>query len=252
MEADFINEALSVVSEAERRGIVLRIMGAIAFKIHCPKFRNLHEALGREITDIDFLGYSKQRDQIKKLFVNLGYVERPASLARTLSSLGTREIYYNPANMRKVDVFLDQLRMCHVIDFCGRLEMDCPTIPLAELLLEKMQIVNLTEKDVKDAAVLLREHDAGEGDKEMINAKYIARILSDDWGFYYTVVTNLKKVQSLLNKFDAFTKEDLAKVLEKIDKIISMIENEPKTFKWVMRSKIGTKKKWYKHVDVPT
>jgi len=80
--------------------------------------------------------------------------------------------------------------------FLKRLEIDYPTISLADLLLEKMQIVKLNEKDILDTIVMLREHDVGEGDKETINSDRVSGLLSDDWGFYYTVTTNLGKIKS--------------------------------------------------------
>ena len=81
----------------------------------------------------------------------------------------------------KVDVFFDRLDMNHIIDFKNRLELDFPTISLADLLLEKMQIVQINEKDIKDTIILLREHPVEDPDKETINANYVASLLAEDW-----------------------------------------------------------------------
>lgn len=102
-----------------------------------------------------------------------------------------------------MDVFLDRLNMCHIIDFKNRLEVESETIPLAEMLLEKMQIVNPAEKDFIDTILLLREHSVGNVDFETINITRIANILSRDWGFYYTATKNLKELLMYLPAYDA-------------------------------------------------
>jgi len=129
------------------------------------------------------------------------------------------------------------------------LELDFPTITPSDLLLEKMQIVQITEKDLKDTMILLREHEIKEHENDVINTKYIAKLLSNDWGFYYTVTTNLKKTKEFLNFFDALTDEDKNIISEKIDKLLDYIEREPKSLKWKARAKIGTRKKWYREVE---
>jgi hypothetical protein len=139
--------------------------------------------------------------------------------------------------------------MSHVIDFTGRLEQDYPTIPLADLLLEKTQIVKINEKDIKDTLLLLRTHDIGNDDKDVINASWIAHTLKDDWGFWYTVTTNLNKVNAYKNQYDWLSTEDRAIIESRINKLLSAIEAEPKTSRWRFRARIGTKKKWYNDVE---
>ena len=125
--------------------------------------------------------------------------------------------------------------------------MDSPTITLADFLLEKMQIVQLNDKDKIDTVVLLREHEIGDVDKETINAQYISKLLAKDWGFYYTVTTNLGKIKEYAQS--SMTEEDSRDVAAKADQLVQRIENEPKTTGWKMRARVGPKKKWYKDVE---
>jgi len=247
--ANFLDEARRIVEKAQEKGITLRLMGAAAIRMHCPKYIYLHKALGRELSDLDFIGYSKDFKKVRELFEELGYSYRKMGYAIAVSAYGDRCIFDDTVNNRVVDVFFDRLKMCHTIDFRGRLEVDYPTIALADILLEKMQIVKINEKDIKDVIVLLREHDIGEGEKEIINAKYIAELLSDDWGFYYTVTMNLNKVKGFLRHFDALVEEDRRDIASKIDKLLGIIENEPKSLRWKIRAKIGTRMKWYEEVE---
>lgn len=241
-----MNEAVKTVEKAGEKGITLRLIGAAAIRFHSPGFSFLQEKLGRELSDIDFMAYGRQRQEIVKFFLDMGYeCDR-----RIISSLvPTAHYVFEGSSGFHVDVFFDKLEMCHTIDFKDQLEVDYPTISLANLLLEKMQIVQLNEKDVVDTVVLLREHGVGEGDVETINVNYISRLLSKDWGFYYTVTTNLKRIEDeFLASYD-LPDEDKTNVKDKINILLESIQREPKSLRWKMRAKVGTKKKWYRDVE---
>jgi hypothetical protein len=247
--ADFTHEAIRVVELAEKKGIILRVMGACAVGIHCPKYEYLYKKLGRELSDIDFFSYSRFQSETRKFLEDLDYKPREYIFKYWERAGLLRQIYDDEKNKRVVDIFFDELSMCHTIDFRGRLELDYPTITLGDLLLEKMQIVKLTEKDIKDVIVLLREHEVGAKDKETVNAKYVANLLSNDWGFYYTVTTNLNQIREFSKKYEALTKEDCSDVSTKVDELLQAIRKEPKSLKWKIREKIGTRKKWYTEVE---
>jgi hypothetical protein len=139
--------------------------------------------------------------------------------------------------------------MCHNIDYRGRLEIDKPTVPLAELLLQKLQVVNFTEKDLKDVIILILEHEMADGDNETINVKRIAEMLSNDWGFYYTATTNLRKIKKGLDRYNVLSEKAKETIKERIDFLTKAIEEYPKTMKWKLRSILGTKMKWYRTVE---
>jgi len=245
--SEIAKEAKRIVEEGNKRGLTLRLLGACAVESHCPKFKHMwNNKLGRTLTDIDVVTYGKFRLEVKKLLEELGH--RPKKMLMVDESYRWRDLYEKNDTGLVVDVFFDKLDMCHTIDFTNRLEVDYPTIPLAELLLEKGQIVKLTEKDIKDIIVLLKEHEVGEGDREAINAQYISKLLSKDWGFYYTIKTNLNKVRKHLPTYSVLSKEDIAEVNNKIAKLLDWVEKEPKTLKWKLREKFGTKIRWYREV----
>jgi hypothetical protein len=243
---EFADEALRMVSAARDKDITMRIMGALVVLLHCEKYLHLHDAMKRELTDIDVMTYRKHCEQLEPFFVSLGY----APDEHILAYFGDRRHkYYNKSNGRGIDVFIDKLPMCHTIPFAGRLEEDYPTITLADFILEKMQIVQLNEKDIKDTVVILREHEVGEVDQDTVNAKHIAKTLSDDWGFYYTVTTNLGRIKTTLPTINVLSEEDRADVSAKTERLLDYIDRAPKTMKWKMRAKVGTKKKWYADVE---
>ena len=245
---DFTQEALRVVDLAKDRGIVLRVMGACAVRIHCPKHGRLNDQLGRQLTDIDFMSYDKHMSKTEKFFEEIGYQPRRAFSYQWGHETYKRQFFDDATNKRHADVFFDELEMSHTISFKGRLELDYPTITLADLLLEKMQIVQLNEKDVKDVIVLLREHGVGDNEKETVNSKYIAKLLSNDWGFYYTVTTNLSRVKQFLTEYKVLSEDDREHDAREIDRLLQVIEETPKSMGWKMRARVGTRRKWYTEV----
>lgn len=242
----FLDEALRIVTKAESEGFKLRLMGAVAVEYHCPQFRHLREKMKRSFTDLDFMTYSKYRGRLKNFFVSFGY--KPDTKVNAIYGY-KRQIYRDNSRNLYVDIFFDELDMSHKVDFRGRLEHDSPTIPLADLLLEKMQIVQINEKDVKDTIILLREHEVGETDKETVNEKLISDVLSKDWGFYYTVTKNLNKVKETASKYSDLNQADIENVHSKIDRLLTAIEHHPKSLQWKSRAMVGTRKKWYNEVE---
>lgn len=242
----FLTEAKRIVDFCQERGVSVRLLGALAFYYHCPRYNYLQESLGRVFTDIDFAARSEDREKIRTIFKELNYQEDVQ--VNVLYGAG-RLVFNHPSGLHS-DVFLDCLDFCHTIHLKERLEADYPTIPLAELFLEKMQIVKINEKDIIDTVMLLREHEIGESDREVINAKHIARLCSRDWGLWKTITMNLAKVASRLQQYEKQLKpEDCEDVKQKALLIKKYIDDEPKSTGWKLRNRIGERVKWYKEVD---
>jgi hypothetical protein len=162
---------------------------------------------------------------------------------------GRRIFRDGKAGRPAVDVFFDKLDFCHAIDFRKRLEVDYPTISLADLVLEKLQIVEINEKDLKDMIVVLLEHAIGDSDApETINGAYISTLLSEDWGFFHTLTTNLNKVDQFTDSYEALVPEQRTDVHGKVATLRQLVESRPKSFGWKVRARVGTSRKWYKDV----
>jgi hypothetical protein len=243
----FESEMRRIVDAGNTAGLTLRLLGSLAFHHHCPTYGYLQAKMGRAYTDIDFAGYGKQAAQIRKWMpAALGYKE---DVEVFINSGGERMIFEHPGNGLHVDVFVDKLDFCHAIYWNGRLEKDSPTIPLAEMVLEKMQIVKINEKDVIDTIMLLLEHPWGAGDDETINLPYIARLCAADWGLWRTTTMNLTKVRQLAQTYAALAADEKGKVAAQVDHALGALDSESKSFAWKMRDKIGDKVKWYKDVE---
>ena len=247
---DFVGEALQIVEKAQQQGLTLRVLGATAFRIHCPKYVHVHISMGRVVTDIDFAGYSKEGERIEQFLSRDHFQSERHQASLTPGLFVGRHIYENPQTGLHVDIFEDELNMCHVVNFRNRLHLDFPTITLADLALEKLQIVTLNEKDVRDMLMLFAAHPIGDIEKETINGKYIADIMSKDWGFYYTTTLNLGKIRKGIERYkDLFTAQDNQNIAERITRLEQMIESAPKSLKWKARAAIGPRVQWYNDVE---
>jgi hypothetical protein len=232
-------EAERVIDAAQASGVVLRLFGGVSFWFRCPSAR--HPSLQRKYVDVDFMGHSKQAKEIKQLFVSLDYLPRDKFNALQ----GYRRLIFNDmTNQRRVDVFLDVFEMCHSFNFKARLEVDAKTIPLADMLVTKLQIVDVNEKDLKDAICLFADYDVGTSDMEMINGAYLASLCAGDWGVYKTLTMNLDR---LLAKLNDISLEDDTKTLigSRVNKLRTMIEEKPKDLRWKMRARVGERVRWY-------
>jgi hypothetical protein len=250
----FLEQGRRIVDEATKAKIPLRLIGGVAIRVHSNEYADFAKRLGRlgpgeqEYTDLDFMSYMKLRDNVRKFFESVGYRKRRT----TLSSAATqRQIYFHPDGWFYADVFFDKLLAAnHPIDFRGRLELDSPTISLVDLLLEKLQIVSFSDKDLKDTLLLLRAHDLREGQApETIDMRYVASLLAKDWGFWYTATTNLNGLRKTASEMAELNETEKSDITSKIAKLLERIESEPKTTGWKMRSTIGAKKRWYEPVE---
>jgi hypothetical protein len=234
------SETKRIIDSARERGVQLRVIGGMAFKIHCTTIA--HRTLARTYGDIDLVGYKKQRTEIMQTLESLGYIPNK----RFNALQGHRRLLYSSADETfSVDIFLDIFPMCHQLIFINRLEHDVYSVPLPELLLSKLQIIQLNEKDVKDIYTLLQEHDLAVSDNpEIIDLRAVNQICRNDWGWYKTVMRNINKNISLVDNYlEPGASRDL--VVNRLNKLHEALEKSPKTLKWKLRSIIGERVRWY-------
>jgi hypothetical protein len=244
--AALAREGRRICQESTSRGLNLRLFGGVGFYLRAGD-PSLFEQLGRDpIRDLDFIGLSEERSAYKQLFMDLGYeIDQDLLLAGE----GRRFLFRHAGETPwEVDLFIDRLQMCHTLDLRRRVTLHPETVPLIDLLLQKLQIVDLTRKDMADVVVLLSGHDFGTEGAGAIDADHAAELLSDDWGFYYTVTRNLERIREFVQ--EAPVSDDVRdRVENRLARLLDTIESSPKTRKWKMRARIGTRKKWYEDVE---
>jgi hypothetical protein len=243
--SDFFDAAVKVVDAAKRMNLKLRLLGATAIYYQCPRSSLLGEVMKRRLTDLDFITLSKYVSRVPELFSALQFI--PNERVNTLYG-ASRQIYTDREGSRNVDIFFDKLSFNHEIDLTKRLDLDPVTISLADLLLEKLQIVKMSEKDAKDVIVLLHEHGVDEVPGS-VDAGYVAKLLANDWGFHHTFTMNLTKVGEYLNGVQALPQQDKELVSSRLRDLARRIDSEKKSLKWSMRARMGTKVPWYSEAE---
>ena len=198
-------------------------------------------SLDREYKDLDFAVPKKGAGDSDKLLRDAGYEPHI-----TFNAMHAREraLFFDDHHGRQVDVFIDSFRMCHQIPLSDRLDGSGQTVPLAELLLTKLQIIELNEKDVRDTVLLLHGHPVDEHDDDAVNGARIARLCANDWGLWRTITANLERCRSHVGDYQ-LEPSDHDRIHGRFDELLGRIEEEPKSRGWKLRAKVGERKRWY-------
>jgi len=180
----------------------------------------------------------RERKAVLAFFPALGY---EANERFNLMQGDTRLYFFDNEHGRQVDVFIDAIKMSHVIDLRGRLDHEGPCASPSDLLLSKLQIYEVNRKDLVDLTALLLDHPVESGNQEAIDAEYIADLTAEDWGFYRTLQVNIEKLGSTLDELDV----DRDLVRSRLAQIWKVVEAKPKPLRWRMRAQVGDRLRWY-------
>jgi hypothetical protein len=238
---DIVAEGQRLLGIASQEGVPLRLLGGVAVRLKAPE---LPPSLAREYKDIDFAVTKKGGGAADRLLRDAGYephVAFNAMLARE------RGLYYDDRNGRQVDLFIHAFRMCHEIPLGDRLELESGTVPLAELMLTKLQIVEVNEKDIRDTVLLFHGHPIADHDDGAVNGARIAELCAADWGLWRTITANLERCRGHVGDYD-LDAGDRERIAGRFDELLDRIEAEPKSRGWRRRAKVGERKRWY---DLP-
>jgi hypothetical protein len=242
-EPALVTEARRISDEAGSRGIEVRLLGGIAIWLRSED--DARSQLGREYADIDLVTLRKHAKPLRELLESIGYEPN-----KMFNALQSDRLYFTASDgSHHLDIFVDKFAMSHKLDLAPRLQTEPVVLPAAELLLTKLQIAELNEKDARDTAMLLLDHEPADHDGPgVLNAAYVADVCADDWGLYTTLTDNLAKVQTLLPSIlpDPGQRELVA---GRVAALLARLEDAPKSRGWRRRAKIGRRKRWYEVPD---
>ena len=233
---DTIGEAERVAEAARSQGVPVKLLGGAGIHLHSPSSH--HPPLRRKYGDLDYVITTKDRKSALAFFPSIGYEAND----RFNLMQGDRRLYFfDPSNGKQVDVFIDVIRMSHVIDLRGRLgHAGCCATP-SDLLLSKLQIHEVNRKDLVDVTALILDHPIASNDVEAIDPDYVARLACEDWGLCRTLQLNLEKLRHTVSELDV----DQGLVNARLDELWSAVEAGPKPLKWRMRAQVGDRMRWY-------
>jgi hypothetical protein len=215
----------------------MRLLGGVAVCLQAPDGQPL---LPRKVGDIDVATRRDTKRAATDVLTRAGYA--PDGHFNAFHG-AHRLVFYDETNGRKLDVFMGDFSMCHVIPISDRLEREPLTVPLAELMLTKLQIVELTERDQRDIYNLVYHHDL-----DGLEAGYIAGLCAKDWGLWRTTKSTVERCVANMASYD-LPADAASTIAERLDALWRRIDDAPKTTKWKLRSRVGERVRWYEEPE---
>jgi hypothetical protein len=240
-------EASELVAAATEHGMTVRVVGSTGIRMHCAQAQAAMDDVERAAKDLDLVVRSGDRNGLRSLLEARGYVvDRDLLVAME----GQRYAFRHAGLELDLDVFVERLQFCHTIELDGRWERHATTIPIEDLLLQKLQVHELTDSDVIDAAVVLATHDVGPpGDRERIDRDYVAGVLAGDWGFHRDATANLDRVREAAGALVPLSAERVRRVAGAAGALREAIEQARKSMAWRVRARVGERMQWWEDVS---
>ena len=241
---DPLPEALGLAQAAAEAGLGLKLLGGLAVRVLCPDF----PPRLRVGQDMDLACAGKRRRDIAAYLEKSGCV--PDKMFNNLN--GDRQMYFIAPSGRPVDVMVDRLVMCHTLDFRSSLGNSSLTLDPADLLLSKLQIIELNAKDARDithllSGVAIGAKAAGQAsDAPLIDTGRFGEVLAADWGWWRTTTGNLEKLPGLLAESpEMIPPQPRFDALEQAARLLDVAKSVPKSMKWKLRANVGDRVRWY-------
>src|SRR6516164_4402862 len=236
--ADPVAEGRQLISQAAEQGLVMRALGGVAVFLQSAGGQ---PRLVRSVKDIDLAVAKGNGKAASRVLGQAGYVSDEMFNALRGSR---RLLYHDPRNRRHVDVFVGEFSMCHELPLTARLGREPLTVPREELLLSKLQVVELTANDQLDIYNLLYHHDVRETEGAGISSPFIAALCARDWGLWRTCQLNIGRSLDNLGTSVLDAAEQKV-VCSRLESLRGRIDAEPKSRRWRMRNQLGDKVRWY-------
>jgi hypothetical protein len=230
-----------MVAEAEERQLDLRLFGGVGIRLLLDE--RFDARFERPYRDLDILVRRRQRREIERLLSDRGW--QPATAFNALSG-GRRLLFEDPASDAQVDVFVESFEMCHTLPLAEGLDRPGPSLPATELLMSKLQIIELNAKDRSDCYALLQSCNVADGDHRALEPTRLAALTSADWGLHHTFELNFLRLRNGLESASAI---DAAKITAAIDTLTETMDQAPKSRGWKLRARIGERKRWYEQPE---
>jgi hypothetical protein len=236
-----IEEAVRICETAGVAGITVRLAGGLAIQYLTPGF----PPRGGDSQDLDLATVSSDRRSLTQFLGGHGYIAD-----KTFNALyGHKQMYFQSTETgRSVDVLVDRLHMCHTVEFAGRLGRLPVTLDVTDLLLSKLQIVELNEKDAQDILYLCSAYPVSDGDEPgTIGLDRIRSIVANDWGWWRTATLNVDRITTLASGDGQGLVPEGAQhhAVEQLCVLRTAMETAPKSLRWKARARVGERVRWY-------
>ena len=234
--ASALEHANRLLSAGAEQGVELRALGGVAIAMCCPSARI--SPLSRTYADVDLIVAKDDAHEVARVMDRHGFVAE----ARFNKLHGHTRLLFDSPECH-VDVLVGKFIMCHELELRGRLTVWAETLAPADLLLTKLQVANLNQKDLVDIVALLADHPVTDSDVG-INLPYMSALLARDWGWWQTSMLTIERVGERLDGLD-LPASQADSVRRGLAEIVRATEATPKTLRWRARARIGQRVLWY-------
>jgi hypothetical protein len=241
--ADLDLEARRLLDEVGRQELPTRLIGGQAVRLLAGE--RLHPAFRREVHDLDFVLARRSARELESLLRDGGYA---ADDQFNALNGHRRLLFHDEEHGRQIDVFVDRFEMCHALPLTDRLTVQPDTLPAAEVLMTKLQIVHLNAKDRGDLYALLYSHEVAARDERAINVERVAELTGNDWGLQRTFELNLERLRKGLAE-QPLSAGEAGAVGERVDALATAIDDAPKSRRWKLRARLGERVRWYEEPE---
>ena len=240
--AQALSEFTRIRDIAKRNNTVLKLVGGLAIYEYCTD----HSFCERHHADMDLVGLVSQYEDIVQTMKKAGYLE---NTSMTISTGGSRLLFEKSEEASHIDIFLDRINIEHEIDLRNRLEIEEDTVSVSDLLLIKLTITRLNEKDLRDIIAMVKDFQMGHNDNpRTINMTYIADLCAKSWGLHHDVASSLRKTLQFLPTYHLPKKVRIG-VTKKLEALEDMILKSPKSLKWRLRALLGEHVAWRRKIE---
>ena len=238
---DLVAEAGRILAAARAARLTLGVLGGVGIALRCAAAGL--PPLAREYGDIDLAVARGERARLEPLMAELGYQpDRETNLLFGRERL----IYFDTRRGMHVAVMVDHLHMCHEVPFVfakdGNLTAAC-------LLLTKLQVVQTTDKDLRDIVAVLVDLPFGT-EPHAIDLDWLSTLCARDWGLWRTATDVAERVAEFGATLGPLPGSFA--LAAQLETLTARLESAPKTLGWKARAAIGRRVQWYELPDEGT
>jgi hypothetical protein len=239
---DLQAEAGRVIAAIGADGVTARLTGGLAIARRCPAAGR--PPLARPYADLDLVCARRAGPALGACLERVGY--QADKLFNAVH--GAERLYFaDPASGRHIDVFVGVVKMCHTIDVSQRLELLPDTLTSSDLLLTKLQIVEINEKDLLDLLALVQDQPIEDRRADALDPGYLGELWGSDWPLWRTSTQTLSHVRHAAGK--TLSGDALERAAGTIVALENMLATCPKSRRWRLRARVGDRVRWYELPD---
>lgn len=232
-----VARAVELQAALTTAGVSARLLGGTAIFLSCPSARAVPQLM-RTYGDVDLVIRGGRTAVVTRALTPLGL----DAASRFNALHGDRRLLFHEPDGAHVDVLVDRFEMCHVLPLADRLTGDALTVTPTDLLLMKLQVARLNDKDVRDICALLLDHVAADQNGG-IEFEYVAGLMNRDWGWWRTASETVTRVQTLYDTLD-LPSELCSAVGAALDRVSAALDAGPRSRRWRARAVVGDRVPW--------